>query len=100
MSALAKLALFITAAGLIVGMMTMNGRVLVPLNTRPVLYQAAHSVQRSDLLVVLPSSIKRSEHVTVESAQSTVMISMFAASKATCPGKPVHIPTTCSATCI
>lgn len=55
---LAKVALFVTAAGLLVGMTTMNGRVQ-PLDTRPVVYQPQYSVQRSDLLVVLPTSLDR-----------------------------------------
>ena len=56
---LAKAALFITAAGLLLGMVTMNGRVIEPLDLGPVVHRPQHVVQRSDLLVVLPTRLNR-----------------------------------------
>lgn len=65
MSYLAKMALIITALGLVFGMVTLNDKVLDGWMLRPSLSSASivstarFPVQRSDLLVVLPSSIQR-----------------------------------------
>ena len=57
---LTKIALSVTGLGLIVGMLAMHSRIMQPLDIGPVVYQSRFSVQRSDLLVVMPTSLKRS----------------------------------------